>query len=130
MDIYLHITGRTLRPLSMPRLDCQVKYRRACVHGDIDTGPHQVVSATLVLFQLRGADYAHHKLMSPPSFVSHMRALSKQESRRPSIIAHSTNPVMPESCDQNDLYLSFAALLFTSQAHALAWVPDTRKFLR
>ena len=48
--------------------------RRACGHGDIGIGPHQIVAATLTLFQPEGADYAHHILMSPPSFESHRRA--------------------------------------------------------
>ena len=30
--------------------------RRACGHGDIGIGPHQIVAATLTLFQPEGAD--------------------------------------------------------------------------
>ena len=44
--------------------------RRACGHGDMGTGPHQVFAATLTLFQpgVGGSDYAHRILVSPPSF--------------------------------------------------------------
>ena len=47
--------------------------RRACGHVDVGTCPHQVFAATLTLFQPGGAGYAHHLLMSPPSFESHRR---------------------------------------------------------
>ena len=40
-------------------------------NGDVGTGPHQVLAATLTLFQSEGADYADHILMSPPCFESH-----------------------------------------------------------
>ena len=37
------------------------------------TCPHQVLAATLTLFQPReGVDYAHHIMMTPPRFESHM----------------------------------------------------------
>ena len=50
------------------------KLRPACGHGDIGTGPHQVLAATLTLFTPGGTDYAHHIPMSPPSFGTHRRA--------------------------------------------------------
>ena len=31
--------------------------RRACGHGDMETDPHQVMAATLTLFQPWGTDY-------------------------------------------------------------------------
>ena len=34
-------------------------------YGDVGTGPHQVLAATLPLFQADGADHADHILMSP-----------------------------------------------------------------
>ena len=37
--------------------------RRACGHGDMGTGPHQVLAAILTLFRPGGTDYAHHILM-------------------------------------------------------------------
>ena len=49
-------------------------FRRACGHVDVGTCPHQVFAATLTLFQPGGADYAHHILVSTPSFESHRRA--------------------------------------------------------
>ena len=50
------------------------KFRRACGHVDVGTCPHQVLAATLTLFQPRGTYHAHRILMSPPSFESHRRA--------------------------------------------------------
>ena len=38
------------------------------------TCPYQVLAATLTLFQPEGADYAHHIMMSPPSFEIHRPA--------------------------------------------------------
>ena len=42
--------------------------------GTLGLGPHQVLAATLTLFRPGWADYAHHILLSPPSFESHRRA--------------------------------------------------------
>ena len=39
--------------------------RLACGHGDMGTGPHQVLAATLMLFQPGGAYYAHPLLKFP-----------------------------------------------------------------
>ena len=46
-----------------------------CGYGDMDTGHHQVLVATLTLFQPEGADCAHQILMSPPSFECHRSIL-------------------------------------------------------
>ena len=47
----------------------QAKYYYAvCEHGNIGTGPQQVLAATLTLSQLEGVDYAHPILMPSPSF--------------------------------------------------------------
>ena len=48
--------------------------RRACRHVYVGTCPHQVLAATLTLFQPGGTYHAHCILMSPPSFESHRRA--------------------------------------------------------
>ena len=45
--------------------------RRACGLGDVGTCPHQDLTATVALILPGGADYAHHILMSTPSFESH-----------------------------------------------------------
>ena len=45
--------------LNWPKLRC------ACGHVDVGMCPHQVLAATLTLFQPGEADYAHHILMSP-----------------------------------------------------------------
>ena len=54
--------------------------RHACGHVDMGTCPHQVLAATLTLFQPRVADYTHlsqHILLSPPSFESHRCACDR-----------------------------------------------------
>ena len=49
--------------------------RQACLWAwGREDWSHQVLVATLTLFQPGGADYAHHILMSPPSFESNRRA--------------------------------------------------------
>ena len=70
-----------------PILECSkrppIKYvstfsecRRACGYVDVGMWPHQFLAATFTLFQSEGADYAHHILLSPPSFESHRHASS------------------------------------------------------
>ena len=54
-----------------------IHIRRACGHVDVGTCPHQVLAATLTLYQPEGADYAHPVLVSTPSFENHRRACSK-----------------------------------------------------
>ena len=43
-------------------------FRCACGHGDMRTGPHKVLAATLTLFQPGGTDYAHRITASTPGF--------------------------------------------------------------
>ena len=52
-----------------------IYYLKAGTPVGMGTGPHQVLAATLTLFQPGGADCAHHiVLMSPLSFESHRDA--------------------------------------------------------
>jgi hypothetical protein len=51
-----------------------IQVRRACGHVDVGTCPHQVLAATLTLYQPGRADYAHPILVSTPSFESPRRA--------------------------------------------------------
>ena len=69
---YLFIFQYVHTPFSFPCLDSAYIWR-VCGHGDMGTGPHQVLAATLILFQPGGEDYAHRILMSPPSFERHRR---------------------------------------------------------
>ena len=43
-----------------------------CGHVEVGTCPHQVLAATLTLFQPGEADYTHHIMMSPQRFESHV----------------------------------------------------------
>ena len=52
----------------------------------VGTCPHQVLAATLTLFQPGGTDYAHSILMSPPSFESHRRAWYVTNKHEPQIL--------------------------------------------
>ena len=49
---------------------CSLISRHACRYWIVDVGTctHQVLAATVTLFQPGRADYAHHMLMSTPSF--------------------------------------------------------------
>ena len=49
-------------------------FRCACEHGDMRTGLHKVLADTLTLFQPEQTDYAHHMLISLPSFESQRQA--------------------------------------------------------
>ena len=63
--------------LDCPNIDKKkllFRLRRACGHMEVGTCPHQVLAATLTLYQPGGADYAHLILVSTPSFESYRRA--------------------------------------------------------
>ena len=76
VESYFYLKSVQKGNFSGKREDFSIWTKRACGHKDMGTGSHQVWAAILTLFQPgpRGADYALHILISPPSFGSHRRA--------------------------------------------------------